>query len=180
MDLGSLKQRMPEIVRTPGQRINVMHELFAGDLPRLKQRFDELTAEQAKADGQQMLLIGRRHVRDMNSWLHNLKPYVRGKNRCTIKVNPLDAERIGLVEGGTAKVVTHVGEANVPVEVSPEMMEGVVSIPHGFGHIYGDSQQSLAESALPGISCNDLIDESLDVASSTCVVNGVPVQVYAH
>ncbi|MEE3239349.1 MAG: molybdopterin-dependent oxidoreductase [Pseudomonadota bacterium] len=180
MDLGSLKQRMPEIVRTPGQRINVMHELFADDLPRLKQRFDELTAEQAKADGQQMLLIGRRHVRDMNSWLHNLKPYVRGKNRCTIKVNPLDAERIGLVEGGTAKVVTHVGEANVPVEVSPEMMEGVVSIPHGFGHIYGDSQQSLAESALPGISCNDLIDESLDVASSTCVVNGVPVQVYAH
>lgn len=180
MDLGPLRQRMPEIVRTPGQRINVMHELFANDLPRLKQRFDELSAEQAKADGQQMLLIGRRHVRDMNSWLHNLKPYVRGKNRCTIKVNPLDAERIGLVEGGTAKVVTHVGEAKVPVEVSAEMMEGVVSIPHGFGHIYGDSQQSLAESALPGISCNDLIDESLDVASSTCVVNGVPVQVYAH
>ena len=60
------------------------------------------------------------------------------------------------------------------------MMEGVVSIPRGFGHIYCDSQQGLAESALPGISCNDLIDESLDVASSTCVVNGVPVQVYAH
>ena len=179
MDLGVLKQRMPEIVRTPGQRINVMHELFANDLPRLKQRFDELTAEQAKNDGQKMLMIGRRHVRDMNSWLHNLKPYVRGKNRCTIKVHPVDANRIGLVEGGTAKVVSGVGEAQVPVEISDEMMEGVVSIPHGFGHIYGDSQQSLSQSALPGISCNDLIDESLDVASSTCVVNGVPVQVFA-
>ncbi|MEH6592550.1 MAG: hypothetical protein V7746_19950, partial [Halioglobus sp.] len=59
-----------------------------------------------------------------------------------------------------------------------EMMAGVISIPHGFGHVYPDSQQSNAESMLPGISCNDLIDESLDVASSTCVVNGVPVQVF--
>jgi anaerobic selenocysteine-containing dehydrogenase len=59
------------------------------------------------------------------------------------------------------------------------MMPGVVSIPHGFGHVYTESKQSNAASILPGISCNDLIDESLDEASSTCIVNGVPVQLFA-
>lgn len=178
VDLGALQQRMPETLRTPGKRIDLMHELFANDLPRLNKRFAELSAA-AKADDNdnEMLLIGRRHVRDMNSWLHNLKPYIRGKNRCTVKINPDDAKRIGLETNGNAKVVSKVGEAIVPVEVTAEMMPGVISIPHGFGHIYPGSVQSNAESILPGISCNDLIDESLDVASSTCVVNGVPVQV---
>ena len=122
-------------------------------------------------------MIGRRHVRDMNSWLHNLRPYVRGKNRCTIKINPDDAARMGIDAEGNAKVVSNAGEAVVPVELTSEMMPGVVSIPHGFGHIYPGSVQSNAETILPGVSCNDLIDESLDVASSTCIVNGVPVRV---
>ncbi|MEH6581401.1 MAG: molybdopterin-dependent oxidoreductase [Halioglobus sp.] len=179
MDLGPLQPRIGEILRTPGRRIDLAHELFVNDLPRLHQRFEELSAsaEQATASAD-MLMIGRRHIRDMNSWLHNLTPYVRGKNRCTMKVNPVDAERIGLVNEGLARVVSNAGEAQVPVEITNEMMAGVISIPHGFGHVYPDSQQSNAESMLPGISCNDLIDESLDVASSTCVVNGVPVQVF--
>lgn len=176
IDLGALQQRMPENLRTPGQRIDLMHELFANDLPRLKTRFAELSAQASSDNDQQMLLIGRRHVRDMNSWLHNLKPYIRGKNRCTIKINPADAARIGIAADGNAKVVSKVGEAIVPVEITSEMMPGVVSIPHGFGHIYPGSVQTNAETILPGISCNDLIDESLDVASSTCIVNGVPVQ----
>ncbi len=178
MDMGALKPRMPETLATPNQRIDVMHELFANDLPRLRERFEQLQAEAADSGGSQnMLLIGRRHVRDMNSWLHNLKPYVRGKNRCTMKISPDDAERIGLVEGGQAKVVSNVSEVVVPVEITVEMMPGVISIPHGFGHVYAGSVQSNAETIAPGISCNDLIDESLDVASGTCIVNGVPVQV---
>jgi anaerobic selenocysteine-containing dehydrogenase len=179
-DLGPLQQRMPEILRTPNQRINLMHELFANDLDRVHQRFAELKAAavSAESESNEMLMVGRRHVRDMNSWLHNLKPYVRGKNRCTMKINSSDAARIGLVANGNAKVVSTAGEALVPVEVSDEIMPGVISIPHGFGHVYPDSNQSNAETILPGISCNDLIDESLDLASGTCVVNGVPVQVH--
>lgn len=176
-DLGPLQQRMPAMLQTPNQRINLMHELFENDLPRVHQRFTELKAA-AGNENNEMLMVGRRHIRDMNSWLHNLKPYVRGKNRCTMKVNPSDAERIGLAANGNAKVVSKAGEALVPVEISDEMMPGVISIPHGFGHIYPDSKQSNAETILPGISCNDLIDESLDIASGTCVVNGVPVQVH--
>ena len=123
-------------------------------------------------------MIGRRHIRDMNSWLHNLKPYARGKNRCTMKLNSDDAARIGLKDGSHARVVSSVGETFVPVEITEEMMDGVISIPHGFGHVYPDSKQPYAKELLPGVSCNDLIDESLDVASSTCIVNGVPVQVF--
>lgn len=179
MDLGALQPRMANIFRTPGKRINLMHELFENDLQRVQDRFEELTINiESAADSNAMLMVGRRHIRDMNSWLHNLKPYVRGKNRCTMKINSNDAARIGLSDGGQARVVSKVGEVLVPVETTAEMMEGVISIPHGFGHTYDDSKQSNAGEMSPGISCNDLIDESLDIASSTCVVNGVPVQVY--
>jgi anaerobic selenocysteine-containing dehydrogenase len=116
----------------------------------------------------------------MNTWLHNLTPYVRGKNRCTLKVNPADAARIGLTDGGNARVASRVGEAEVPVEVTDEIMPGVVSLPHGFGHRYRDSKQSVAMSIAPGVSCNDLIDDNvLDVASGNSVVNGAAVQVFA-
>jgi anaerobic selenocysteine-containing dehydrogenase len=180
MDLGPLQQRLPGVLRTPGKRMDLMHEVFANDLTRLQQRFEDRSGQDAQTNsGNDMLLIGRRHVRDMNSWLHNLKPYIRGSNRCTAKINPTDAERLGLKHEADVKVVSSVGEAVIPVEISDEMMPGVVSIPHGFGHVYTESKQSNAASILPGISCNDLIDESLDEASSTCVVNGVPVQLFA-
>jgi len=158
----------------------LMHEVFANDLTRLQQRFEDRSGQDAQTNsGNDMLLIGRRHVRDMNSWLHNLNPYIRGKNRCTAIINAADAERLGLKHEANVRVVSAVGEALIPVEISDEMMSGVVSIPHGFGHIYKASKQSNALSILPGISCNDLIDESLDQASSTCIVNGVPVQLFA-
>ena len=180
MDLGPLQQRLPGMLRTPSKRMDLMHEAFANDLPRLQQRFVERSGQNLEADSSNdMLLIGRRHVRDMNSWLHNLKPYVRGSNRCTAKVNPADAERLGLTHEADVRVVSSVGEAVIPIEISDEMMPGVVSIPHGFGHVYQASKQSNALSISPGISCNNLIDESLDEASSTCLVNGVPVKLFA-
>ncbi len=177
MDLGALHHRLPVILRTPNQRIDLMHEVFANDLQRLREGFERRVNASSENTASDMLLIGRRHIRDMNSWLHNLKPYVRGKNRCTARLHPSDAIELGLEEGGFARVTSNVGEAIVPVEITDEMMPGVISIPHGFGHIYADSAQSNAASILPGVSCNNLIDESLDEASSTCVVNGVPVSV---
>ena len=179
MDLGPLQPRLPDILRTPGKRIDVMHEVFASDLERLHRQFERQRSERDQGDnGNALLLIGRRHVRDMNSWMHNLTPYIRGKNRCTAKMSTLDAARLGVAENSNIRVVSAVGEVVIPVEISEEMMAGVISIPHGFGHVYTASKQTNAMSILPGVSCNDLIDESLDEASSTCVVNGVPVQVF--
>jgi anaerobic selenocysteine-containing dehydrogenase len=175
VDLGPMQPQLPRALCTPDSRIDLMHEIFVGDLPRLRADFEN-TAQPGPND---MLLIGRRHVRDMNTWLHNLQPYVKGKSRCTLKVNPADAARIGLQDGGSARIASRVGEAQVPVEITDEIMPGVVSLPHGFGHRYRESQQSIANSIQPGVSCNDLIDDNvLDVASGNSVVNGAAVQVF--
>jgi anaerobic selenocysteine-containing dehydrogenase len=175
VDLGPMQPYLPEGLCTPTRRIDLAHAIFIDDLPRFRKAFERHN----NAGPNDFLLIGRRHIRDMNTWLHNLQPYVRGKNRCTLKVNPADAQRIGLHDGGTARISSRVGSAEVPVEVSDEIMPGVVSLPHGFGHRYDDAKQTNAKKMLPGVSCNDLIDdEVLDVASGTSVVNGAAVQVF--
>ena len=180
VDLGPMQPCLPEALRTPGQRIALMHEIIEDDWPRLQRRFGEhITASiRDKTDG--LLLIGRRHIRDMNSWLHNLRPFIRGKNRCTLLVHPQDAERRRLRDGDQATLRSNVGEQRVTVQVTDEMMPGVVSLPHGFGHVYAGTGQSEARSRMPGVSCNDLIDPGLlDVASGTSAVNGVPVTLAA-
>jgi len=175
VDLGPMQPALPQALRTPGGRIDLMHHIFTDDLPRLRAEFER----RGSCGPSDMLLIGRRHLRDMNSWLHNQRAYVRGRNRCTLKVHPDDALRIGLIDGGRARLSSRVGSAEVIVEVSDEVMTGVVSLPHGFGHRYGDSLQSIATSVQPGVSCNDLIDDDvLDMASGTSVVNGAAVQLF--
>jgi anaerobic selenocysteine-containing dehydrogenase len=170
VELGPLTPQLPGLLRTAGQRISLVHDLICADIPRLRQRLER--------ESPGMVLIGRRHIRDMNSWLHNIEQYARGDDRCTLLVNPLDASRIGLVDGGRALVRSSVGELEVPVAVSEEMMPGVVSLPHGFGHNTARTRQSVAARRQPGVSANDLVDDGpLDLPSGTSVVNGVPVEV---
>ena len=173
MDLGPLQPNiLPEMIRTEGGRIRLLHPLLAADIERLQGTLSEGVPE--------LVLIGRRHIRDMNSWLHNLNHYARGKNRCTLMINPQDARSRGLVDGGQAKISSRVGELVVPVEYHDGLMPGVVSLPHGFGHRYRGTRQSVARDTLPGVSANDLVDDqALDIPSGTSVVNGVPVSVTA-
>lgn len=126
-----------------------------------------------------MILIGRRHIRSNNSWMHNSERLVKGKNRCTAMLNPVDAERLLLVDGQQVRVISRVGEISLPVEISGHVMPGVVSIPHGWGHDKkGIRQRVAAEHA--GVSCNDLTDEQwLDEPSGNAAVNGVPVKLAA-
>jgi anaerobic selenocysteine-containing dehydrogenase len=170
LDLGPLNAgRLPEMLKTPGKRLRLLHPLIREDMERLRKRL---------ADGAPpgMLLIGRRHIRDMNSWLHNLPHFIRGPNRCTLRVNPEDAARLGLRDGAEALVRSAAAERVVAVEVSDELMPGVVSLPHGFGHSYSGTRQPLA-SRHAGVSANDLVGDGLDLPSGTSVVNGVPVEV---
>ena len=173
IDLGPLQPRLPDLLATKNRRINIAPDIITADLTRLQAALD-------KGPGDHMLLIGRRHIRDMNSWLHNLNHYARGKNRCTLLINPQDAQRIGLTAEGMARITSRVGEFEAEVAISDSIMPGVVSLPHGFGHNYTDTQQSVASSKAPGISANDLVDDNeMDVPSGTSVVNGVPVTVRA-
>jgi anaerobic selenocysteine-containing dehydrogenase len=170
--LADLSPQLPGLLQTQDQRIRLLHPLITDDVSRLQRRLERQEPE--------LLLIGRRHIRDMNSWLHNIPQYSRGKNRCTLLVNPQDARRLGLDDGKNARISTSTGEHVVEVTVSDEMMPGVVSLPHGFGHRHEGSRQSVASGANPGVSANDLVDDGvLDTPSGTSVVNGVPVTVTA-
>ncbi len=173
MDLGPMQPQLPQMLRTEGKRLNLAPQHLLNDMPRLNKAFDE-----GLNDKDTFLLIGRRHVRDMNSWLHNINAYVRGKNRCSLIINSQDAKNLGLVTGTEVKIRSRVGEVLAPVEVSDNIMPGVVSLPHGWGHQYSEAKLGVATSRQPGVSCNDLIDDRvLDLPSGTSVVNGVEVEI---
>lgn len=173
VDLGPLQPHiLPQLLNTEGGRIRLLHPLLTADVKRLQDSLADATPE--------LVLIGRRHIRDMNSWLHNISQYARGKNRCTLMMHPQDAESRGLADGSDAVITSEVGELTVPVEFHAGLMPGVVSLPHGFGHRYSGTQQSIASDMAPGVSANDLVDDTvLDLPSGTSVVNGVPVRVKA-
>ena len=168
MDFGSLMPRVPESLRTESGKIELAPSALLEDLRRL----DKAASEKAKSE---FLLIGRRHVRSNNSWLHNVPVLAKGPEKCTMQIHPADATKLGLLDGGKAEVRARTGVLVVPVELSEDLMPGVVSIPHGYGHVYSDTRMSVA-SERPGVNCNILTDpELLDVPSGTSVLNGVPV-----
>ena len=116
----------------------------------------------------------------MNSWLHNLPNLAKGKARCTLRVHPEDAKRSGVADGGRARLRSRSGALEVEVEVSDEMMRGVVSLPHGFGHGTTGTRLAVANARQPGVNANALTDaEPLDVPSGTSVANGIPVEIEA-
>jgi anaerobic selenocysteine-containing dehydrogenase len=122
------------------------------------------------------VLIGRRHLRSNNSWMHNVAALAKGKERCTLLVHPEDARRVGLAAGDRAHVRSRVGSVEVPVELSDAMMPGVVSLPHGHGHDAPGAELAVA-SRRPGVNSNLLADETLlDELSGNAVLNGIPVE----
>jgi anaerobic selenocysteine-containing dehydrogenase len=124
-----------------------------------------------------MVLIGRRQLRSNNSWMHNLPPLVKGKDRCTLQLHPEDAARLGVAEGSRARVSSRSGSVEAPVEITDGIMPGVVSIPHGWGHDVPGARQSVA-AAHAGVNSNVLADESMvDPLSGNAVLNGIPVEV---
>jgi anaerobic selenocysteine-containing dehydrogenase len=104
---------------------------------------------------------------------------VKGKQRCTLQVHPSDAARLGLRDGGAAKVNSRVGAVLATVEVTDDVMEGVVCLPHGWGHDAPGTALSVAGQK-PGVNSNLLTDEAVfDPLSGNAVLNGIPVTVAA-
>ena len=169
-DFGALVERVPEVLRTPSGRIELAPEPLVADLERLHASADEL------AD-RGLVLVGRRHLRSNNSWMHNVEVLVKGRPRCTLQVHPDDAHSLGLVDGGAARVTSRVGSVQAPVEVTEAIRPGVVSLPHGWGHdLPGARLRVAAEHA--GVNSNTLSDDAaLDPLSGTSVLNGIPVTI---
>ena len=123
------------------------------------------------------MLIGRRHLRSNNSWMHNVAPLMKGRPRCTLIIHPQDAEAHGLNAGDAARIRSEPGEVEAVVEVDDGIVRGVVSLPHGWGHDRPGARLSVAEGQ-PGVNSNLLAPgDLLDVPSGNAAVNGIPVQV---
>jgi anaerobic selenocysteine-containing dehydrogenase len=170
VDFGPLEPRLPELLRTPSGRVELAPEPLVADLGRLAVSIDELAARE-------LVLVGRRHLRSNNSWMHNIEVLVKGRPRCTLQVHPLDADRLGVVDGASARVTSRVGSVVAPVEVTDAIRPGVVSLPHGWGHdLPGTRLRVAAERA--GVNSNVLADHAaMDPLSGTAVLNGIPVTV---
>jgi anaerobic selenocysteine-containing dehydrogenase len=169
IDLGPLEPRLPAVLATPSGKIELAPELIVADVDRLRRSLDR------PADG--LVLIGRRELRSNNSWMHNVPSLVKGPERCTLLVHPADAARLGLVDGGRARITSSTGEVEAPVDVSDEIMPGVVSLPHGWGHGLEGVHLRVAATR-PGVPSNFLADpEAIDALSGNAVLNGIPVTV---
>ena len=173
VDLGPLQPRLPEVLRTPSGMIELAPEPLVADVARLRASLARAHDE----DEGGLVLIGRRHLRSNNSWMHNVGTLVKGKARCTLQVNPADAARIGLDDAGAARVSSRTGTLVAPVELTDAVAPGVVSLPHGWGHDLEGVAMAVAQ-AHPGVNSNLLADDELyDELSGNAVLNGIPVKV---
>ncbi|MET9314024.1 molybdopterin-dependent oxidoreductase [Kribbella sp. NPDC003505] len=171
IDLGPLQPALPGALRRTSKRIDLAQPMILDDLPRL----DALTTV---APGE-LLLIGRRHLRNNNSWMHNSARLVKGKPRHQLLMHPGDLADRDLTDGQLVTVTSAAGAVSVEVASSNDMMPGVVSLPHGFGHNHPGARLSVA-SQVPGPSANDITDSAfVDAVAGTAAVNGVPVTVTA-
>ena len=169
IDLGALQPSLPGRLQSEGQRIRCAVPLVLADIERLAALPDAAAG---------LRLIGRRHVRSNNSWMHNSERLVKGKPRHQLLMHPADLAARGLADGAPVRVRSRVGEITVEVQSSVEMMPGVVSLPHGWGHAREGVRLGVAR-AHAGVSVNDLTDErELDAVSGNAALNGLAVEVY--
>ena len=167
MDFGPLQPSCPDRLQTPDKRIWLA-------VPDVLRDIDRLVEEVAPVQGYR--LIGRRHVRDNNSWMHNHRRLMKGKPRCQLLMHPRDVASEGWQSGMMVTVSSRVGHIQAELAASDEMMPGVVSLPHGYGHGRSGTRGGIANE-YAGVSCNDITDEQfVDQLSGNAAVNGVPVQ----
>jgi len=171
LDLGSLEPSLPGRLRTPERRIELAPAVYVEDVERLRE------ALEGDAPDDSLRLIGRRDLRSNNSWMHNYPRLMGGKDRCTLLMHPDDAADRGLRDSQLVAVESRTGRIEVPLELSDEVMRGVISLPHGWGHHRSGTQTTTARQH-PGASLNDVTDDlAVDPLCGTAVLSGVPVRV---
>ena len=170
VDLGPLAPRIPELLRTPSGQIELAPRALLDDIARARADL----ARPAPA----LVVIGRRQLRSNNSWMHNLPVLAKGPPRCVALVHPDDAARLGLTDGGRARIAGSARSIDVTVQLTDEMMPGVVSLPHGWGHDQPGTRLRVAAER-PGANLNAVLDEGLrDPLSGNAVLGGVPIEMH--
>ena len=183
IDLGPLMPCLPGRLYTPDKKIQLAPEQMVDDLNRLEEKF--FAASNIKSDvkpdskdnNYDMLLIGRRQLKAMNWWTHNYPCLMKGKLACTAWMNPEDARKRGIHESDIIIVSSLNGQIKLPVELTRNIMPGVISIPHGWGHDRPQTRLSVARQK-PGVCLNDITShESVDKICGMAALNGVRVKV---
>ncbi len=174
VDLGPLEACLPERLFTQDKRIPLAADVFLKDLDRVRQKWFQ---DAHPDNGFDLLLIGRRHLRCNNSWMHNSERLVKGKNRCTALLHPRDADRHHIRAGELVRVSSRAGSIEIEAEITDDVMAGVVSIPHGWGHNQPGVELRTAKRNA-GVNVNRLTDENfIDELSGSVAANGVPVRI---
>jgi anaerobic selenocysteine-containing dehydrogenase len=170
VDLGPLEPgRFRDRIATPDRLANVAPDDF------VREARARLPLETGRDTAGELSLIGRRQLRDNNSWMHNSKRLVKGPPRCTLLVHPVDAASRNLASGDLARLRSDTGTVVVPVEVTAAILEGVVSLPHGWGHNRDGTRLGVAQKH-PGASVNDVTSNAhLDTLSGNAAFNGLAV-----
>ncbi|MFQ3246442.1 MAG: anaerobic selenocysteine-containing dehydrogenase [Arenicella sp.] len=172
IDLGPLEPGIVARLATESGKIMCAPEFLINDLMRLAESATDRAADE-------LLLIGRRHVRSNNSWMHNYHRLVKGKPRWQLMMHPEDMLDRGLSNESQVKVQSRVGEVITTVMSTDEVMRGVVSLPHGWGHKKYAVKMGIAVQQ-DGVNCNELTDDKfIDKLSGNAALNGVPVTVSA-
>jgi anaerobic selenocysteine-containing dehydrogenase len=170
VDLGALEPRIPEMLRTPSGRIELSPPQFIDDLVRLEKSIE-------RHDASQMLLVGRRELKSNNSWMHNIAVLTKGSLACTAQLHPSDAQRLGVATGDEVRITSRVGHIEIPVEITDSVTQGVVSVPHGWGHDMAGTQMDVARRKA-GVNSNILSDDkAMDPLSGNAVLSAIPVTV---
>ena len=171
INFGPMQPRLPDVLGTSDAKVRLAPQYLLDDLPRLASRLDR--------DPEDLVLVSRRHLRSNNSWLHNVGPLMKGRDRCTLLMHPADAGRHGVTDGALVRVASSAGALEVPVEVTEAIREGVVSMPHGWGHGQPGTRMAVANTS-PGVNTNILSPPTfLDEPSGNGALNGIPVTVSA-
>ncbi len=171
LDLGPLAPRVPEVLTTATGSIELAPGPILADLARVA----AAAAHPGAGEGG-LLLVGRRHLRTNNSWMHNVPMLAKGRDLCVLQIHPDDAAARGLTAGADACVRSTVGEVRAPVELTEDIMRGVVSLPHGFGHDAAGTRMGIAADR-PGVNSNRLTPRDIDPLSGNAVLNGIEVTV---
>ncbi len=177
LDFGALKPQLPERLFSADKKVELAHPIFIKDLERLDRKLAQWQSDTNET--YPFSLIGRRHLRSNNSWMHNSKRLTKGKERCTLLMHSKDADLHQFEEGQTVTVTSIVGQVQLPIEITDTMMQGVVSIPHGWGHHRKGIQLTTA-SENPGVSLNDLTNHlQLDALTGNADFSGTKVKINA-
>ena len=171
VDFGPMEPRIAEIIHHADGKIDFAPALITCDLARLDQWIGQ-------SDESDLHLIGRRHMRSFNTWMHNLPSLAKGPELCTLMMHPSDAERRGITHGQRVRIQSSRGKIEAPVAITDEIRQGVVSLPHGWGHDDDQVPGQAKAKARAGVNYNLLADETLlDVPSCNTNLNYIPVEI---